>query len=245
MTVLLMKLAGPLQAWGDCSRFVRRETATEPTKSGVVGLVAAACGRRRTDPIEDLAGLTFGVRVDQPGALVRDFQTARSLDGTRTMPLSTRYYLSDAAFLAALEGPLPLLEGLVESIRNPTFPLYLGRRSCPPAEPILSADALREGSVVDALQREPWRAAAWYRKKHRTASHARLTLVVDSDAAGADQAWEVRATVRDMPISYDPRDRSYGIRSIARGTVEVVNPDYRMVDNSQFGDHDPSSELGA
>lgn len=245
MTVLLMKLAGPLQAWGDRSRFVRRESATEPTKSGVIGLVAAACGRRRTDPIEDLAGLTFGVRVDQPGALVRDFQTARSLDGTRTMPLSVRYYLSDAVFLAALQGPPTLLEGLVESIRNPTFPLYLGRRSCPPAEPVLSADALREGSVVDVLRTEPWRAAAWYRKKYRSSLHPRLTLVVDAEAAGADITWEVRTTARDQPVNYDPRDRTYGIRSVARGSVDVVNPDYRPEDIGQFGDHEPLSELGA
>lgn len=245
MTVLLLKLAGPLQAWGDRSRFVRRETATEPTKSGVIGLVAAACGRRRTDPIEDLAGLVFGVRVDQPGSLIRDFHTARSLDGTRTMPLSTRYYLSDAAFLAALEGPRPLLEGLVESILNPTFPLYLGRRSCPPAEPVLSSEALREGSVVDVLRSEPWRAARWYRKKHKASQHQRLTLVVDAEAAVSDDIWDVRTTVRDRPISYDPRDRSYGIRSVARGTVEVSNPEYRPVMAGHFGDHDPLTEMGA
>lgn len=244
MTVLLMKLCGPLQAWGERSRFVRRETATEPTKSGVIGLVAAASGRRRTDPIEDLAGLVFGVRVDQPGSLVRDFQTAHSLDGSRVMPLSTRYYLSDAVFLAALQGPPALLEGLADSIRKPTFPLYLGRRSCPPAEPIVAADALREGSVVDVLRAEPWRAASWYRKKHKVLGHARLTLVVDAEAA-YDDLWDVRTTARDQPISYDPRDRTYGVRSIARGTVEVTNPDYEADATGNFGVHDPLSELGA
>ena len=76
MTVLLLRLAGPMQAWGDNSRFTRRDTRMIPTKSGVLGLLAAADGRRRTDPIEDLAGLRFGVRVDQPGQLQRDFQTA-------------------------------------------------------------------------------------------------------------------------------------------------------------------------
>jgi len=165
MTVLLMKLCGPLQAWGERSRFVRRETATEPTKSGVIGLVAAASGRRRTDPIEDLAGLVFGVRVDQPGSLVRDFQTAHSLDGSRVMPLSTRYYLSDAVFLAALQGPPALLEGVADLIRKPTFPLYLGRRSCPPAEPIVAADALRDSFALQTrvgdLEAQLASATAW------------------------------------------------------------------------------------
>jgi CRISPR-associated protein (Cas_Cas5) len=48
---------------------------------------------------EEFVGLRFGVRIDQPGRLVRDFQTARSLDGTQTMPLSYRFYLADASSL--------------------------------------------------------------------------------------------------------------------------------------------------
>lgn len=244
MTVLLLKLAGPLQAWGDRSRFVRRDTATEPTKSGVVGLLAAAGGRRRTDPIEDLADLTFGVRIDQPGSLIRDFQTARSLDGTRTMPLSTRYYLSDAVFLAALQGPTPLLEAIAETLRHPSFPLYLGRRSCPPAEPVLGDDPLREASLVDVLVGEPWRAATWYRGR-RTSARQRLTLVVDAEAAGPEEIWDLRTTVRDHPINFDPRNRSYGLRSVARGTVEVTNPDHRPVESGQYGEHEPLAELGA
>ena len=79
MTVLLLRLAGPLQSWGDSSRFTTRATRREPTKSGVIGLLAAAQGRRRTDSIEDLLTLRFGVRTDQPGSVVRDFQTAMDL----------------------------------------------------------------------------------------------------------------------------------------------------------------------
>lgn len=53
MSVLLLQLAGPLQSWGDSSRFVRRETRNEPTKSGVIGMLASAQGRTREDSIED------------------------------------------------------------------------------------------------------------------------------------------------------------------------------------------------
>jgi len=45
MSVLLLRLAGPLQSWGDSSRFATRGTRREPTKSGVIGMVAAALGR--------------------------------------------------------------------------------------------------------------------------------------------------------------------------------------------------------
>lgn len=74
MSVLLLRLAGPMQAWGDSARFVRRTTRHEPTKSGVVGLLASALGRGREESVEDLAQLEMGVRADQPGTLLRDFQ---------------------------------------------------------------------------------------------------------------------------------------------------------------------------
>ena len=51
MTVLLLRLAGPLQSWGVKSRFTVRATELAPTKSGIIGMLAAAVGRRRTDPI--------------------------------------------------------------------------------------------------------------------------------------------------------------------------------------------------
>ena len=107
MTVLLLRLAGPLQAWGVKSRFTVRSTELAPTRSGIIGMLSAAIGRRRTDPIEDLLSLRFGVRKDQPGQVIRDFHTARSLDGKDSMPLSNRYYLADAVFLAGIEGDRP------------------------------------------------------------------------------------------------------------------------------------------
>jgi CRISPR system Cascade subunit CasD len=39
MAVLLLRLAGPMQAWGTQSRFVNRDTELEPSKSGVIGLL--------------------------------------------------------------------------------------------------------------------------------------------------------------------------------------------------------------
>lgn len=246
MSVLLLKLAGPLQAWGDSSRFVRRETGPQPTKSGIVGLLAASMGRRRTDEIEDLAELTFGVRIEQPGALLRDFQTARSLDGSRTMPLSTRYYLSDAVFLAAVEGPTDLITGIAECLQRPMFPLYLGRRSCPPSEPVSAPGSVRDGSLLQVLVHEPWRAARWHRR--RVQSHQpRLAITVDETAARAEpdllEDRQSARIVRDQPISFDPRLRQYGFRSVVRGSASVVNPDFMPpVDRAA---HDPMAELGA
>ena len=74
---LLLRFAGVLQSWGTDSRFEIRRTETIPTKSGIIGFLAAALGRRRDEDIDDLADLKIGVRADQPGALISDFHTAK------------------------------------------------------------------------------------------------------------------------------------------------------------------------
>jgi CRISPR system Cascade subunit CasD len=221
MSTLLLHLAAPLQAWGDSSRFTRRQTRSEPTKSGVIGLLAAAQGRRRTDSIEDLLSLRFGVRVDQPGRLMRDFQTAQRWDTGARMPLSYRYYLADAVFVAAIEGERSLLEGLDDALRRPAFPLFLGRRSCPPAAPVATG-VVMEG-LVDALRAHPWQAAQWYRRTQPRL--VTLRLVMDASDATAERA----ETVRDVPLSYDPQRREYGWREVLvdRDGVTMTNPDGR------------------
>ena len=110
MATLLLRLAAPLQSWGSDSKFETRKTDREPTKSGVVGLLAAALGLRRddTEGLARLNGLRFAVRADQEGSLLVDFHTAKSRD---TSYVTYRHYLQDAVFLAGLEElaqPMPL-----------------------------------------------------------------------------------------------------------------------------------------
>ena len=220
MTTLLLLLAGPLLAWGDSSRFSRRDTRMVPTKSGVLGLLAAAQGLRRTDPLEDLVHLRFGVRSDQPGSLQRDFQTAIDWRTGKSMPLSYRYYLADARFVAGVEGPRPVVEGLAAVLQRPAFPLYLGRRSCPVGHaPFLG---IVEEPLEQALREAPWEAAAWYRAKQP--SDVELDLHVD---AKPDDS-RPRETRRDVPVSFDPRHRDYGWREVATADpVRILNPEGR------------------
>lgn len=214
MTVLLLRLAGPMQAWGDSSRFSRRDTRVVPTKSGVLGLLAAAEGRRRTDPIEDLARLRFGVRVDQPGRLQRDFQTAINWDTGQSMPLSYRYYLADAVFVAGVEGDRALLEGLAERVRRPRFPLYLGRRSCPVTDPVFLA--LVEEGLETSLRAQPWMASRWHRRMK--GAEVRLDLYLDAELNDSRPV----ETRRDIPLSYSPERREYGWREVAQAEPVVV-----------------------
>lgn len=230
MSTLLLRLAGPMQAWGSESRFAYRKTEPAPTKSGVLGLLAAAKGIRRTEPLTELLGLSFGVRIDQPGELTRDFQTARTLDGSSSMPLTYRYYLSDAVFVAAVQGDDALVQGLAEALRRPYFPLYLGRRSCPPVGKITLG--VVPGSVEEALRAAPWEASEWYRK--------RSGVVVDLEILrDADPGEAVFETIRDEPISFDPSHRQHGYRHVVRVRTEVDNP---LVSTARA--HDPFALLG-
>lgn len=138
MATLLLRLAAPLQAWGADSKFETRKTAREPTKSGVIGLLAAALGLRRdeTEPLTRLVQLRFGVRVEREGQLLVDFHMARNEEKDRSY-VTYRHYLEDAVFLVGLESEdTALLQELAEALTHPVFPLYLGRRACPPTLPL-------------------------------------------------------------------------------------------------------------
>lgn len=142
MATLLLRLAAPLQAWGADSKFETRRTAREPTKSGVIGLLAAAQGIRRDedDALQRLNALRFGVRADREGQLLVDYHTAATEKDRaqgKTTYQTCRHYLSDAVFLVGLEsGDETLLRRLETALRAPVFPLFLGRRSCPPTLPL-------------------------------------------------------------------------------------------------------------
>lgn len=218
---LLLRLRAPLQAWGADSRYRYRQTHHVPTKSGILGLISAAEGRRRVDSVKDLVALEFGVRVEQQGSIVRDYQTAidwKQRDaGRKSQPmLSERFYLSDAHFLAALSGPQEILEGIRDALLNPAYPLYLGRRSCP-AGPDLVA-GIKTGDVESVLRAEPWGAARWYRAARPTTVH--LPLYRDARAGE-----KVEERVRDIPRSFDPRRRDYDWRLVhAPDPVMLENP---------------------
>lgn len=242
MSVLLLQLAGPLQAWGDSSRFTRRETRREPTKSGVVGLLASALGRSREADLSDLAALEFAVRADQPGTILRDFQTERPVKGD-PMPLTYRYYLADAKFLVALGGDRAFLEELDQALRHPCWPLYLGRRSCPPDLPVTRGVHDEYADVRDALIREPWIASPWFKKRLKGGSVDELEVVCD---ARAGEPAEYRS---DYPLSFAAAGRVYADRPVYRFRAPNPSGERPAVDPVQPAsapcnpphDHDPMS----
>lgn len=207
MPTLLIELAGPQQAWGSRSRFATRGTENAPTRSGVIGLVAAAMGLARTETLERFQVLEFGVRVDQPGRIERDFQTARTLDGRTSMPLSDRHYLADAVFLVGLSAAdLEELVEIEDALRRPHFPLYLGRRAFPPAGPLRTR--IVDEALRDALATAPWCA----KDSHRTsAGEQHPSLEMFFDARPGERA---DLSLQDNPRSFDPRRRRHDWRDV-------------------------------
>ncbi len=172
MATLLIRLVGPMQSWGTTSRFDHRDTGKEPSKSGVVGLLAAALGidRENWEYLEPLTRLAMGVRHDRPGMPKRDYQTAGcansdsiiKADGTQAKDgvVSQRFYIADAAFLVGLEDrDRPFLERIHAALRNPVWPLALGRKSYVPSESIWIANGLQDDPLRDVLTRWPWIAS--------------------------------------------------------------------------------------
>lgn len=222
MAVLLIRLAGPMQSWGDSSRYARRTTRREPTKSGIVGLIASALGRTREDPVDDLAQLELAVRVEQPGQLMRDFQTERPMDGGKPMPLSDRYYLADACFLVALGGPNEMLEKVEAALRLPRRPLYLGRRSCPADMPLCLGIDGEAQDVRQVLAREPWMASERYKSRHTDVLV--LEMVADARDGEVCESWA------DYPLTYSASGRRYACRPVTR--LRVPNPDIVALDDA-------------
>ncbi|MHB9145227.1 MAG: type I-E CRISPR-associated protein Cas5/CasD [Symbiobacteriia bacterium] len=167
--LLLLRLEGPLQAWGLRARWDVRDTGDEPSKSGIMGLLGCALGYPHYDPrLEELdQELTMGVRVERPGTRLTDFQTASgsfltaaggvrgSADDPATI-ISPRAYLQDAAFLVVLGGRPDVLERCRAALARPQWPIYLGRKACPPTRPVLVGITDVYDSIEDAMQQHPW-----------------------------------------------------------------------------------------
>ncbi len=169
MPTLLLRLMGPMQSWGTTSRFDQRDTGKEPSKSGVIGLIAAAMGIDRENwiDLEPLTRLVMGVRHDRPGVPKYDYQTAGcaatdtiiQADGkpAKSGVVSQRDYLADAAFLVGLEcEDRLLLERIYAALQNPVWTLALGRKSYVPSEPIWIENGLQDAPLREVLAQWPW-----------------------------------------------------------------------------------------
>ena len=152
MHTLLFNLTAPTMRFSAQQTYNNKPTLPYPTKSAVIGLVAASLGRRRSENIDDLANMRMGVAVLNKPHTFTDFQTMGYTNMTQTtrMPIQRKQYLSDCKFQIALESDNEsLLESIARSFTNPAFPLFCGARDCIVTEPI--SGTINEGKIEDNI----------------------------------------------------------------------------------------------
>jgi len=167
---LIFRLYGPLAAWGDIAVGEYRPSFAHPSKSAIIGLLAAALGIRRDEEERQqrlAESCFFAVRVDSMGILLRDYHTTQvpsarkgithytrrselAVEDQNTI-LSSRDYRCDSAYTVAIsvaDAAPHTVQDLAAALQKPIFTLYLGRKSCPLALPlqpqVVNAATLRE-----------------------------------------------------------------------------------------------------
>jgi CRISPR system Cascade subunit CasD len=169
---LVFQLYGPMAAWGDIAVGEYRPSFAHPSKSAIVGLLAAALGIRRDEDDRHIKlsnSFLFAVRVDSMGWLLRDYHTTQvpstkrgAVHYTRKSELagndqntilSSRDYRCDTAYTIAInmvEDAQHSVTELAAALQQPVFTLYLGRKSCPLALPV-HPHIIRAASLHEAL----------------------------------------------------------------------------------------------
>jgi CRISPR system Cascade subunit CasD len=180
---LIFCLYGMMASWGDIAVGEYRPTYDRPSKSAVLGMIAAALGIRRDEEaqLRELAvQYRMALRVDTPGTLLRDYHTAQvpssgkgrnkvtyttrksELSGSKNdlkTILSSRDYRCDAHYTVCLwnnsaSPPYPL-STIRDHLEKPVFNLCLGRKSCPPALP-LHPQIIQADTISDAFSSVPF-----------------------------------------------------------------------------------------
>jgi CRISPR system Cascade subunit CasD len=226
MRGLLLRLAGPLQSWGEHSTFGVRDSLPYPTRSGLIGLFAAAMGMPRTASLQCFDALRFVVRVDRPGTPMVDFHTVGGgLPRARTVPtadgkrrpagtttiVSNRTYLADAVFVVAATGEDTLVEDVCTALRSPVWAPFLGRRACPPDAPLLIAGPVHDAESL--LRAVPLARRAGRNNPQETVDVIWETPPTDSIAS--------RTTINDVAESFAPHSRRYRSRDVYMTPLDV------------------------
>ncbi|PXK15592.1 type I-E CRISPR-associated protein Cas5/CasD [Klebsiella variicola] len=177
---LVFQLYAPLASWGEEASGEIRHSAAVPTRSALLGLVAAALGIRRDEEerlntfnqhyhlaVHALASQERWLRDYHTVSAPRENKKYRYFTRRDELTLapdeigtliSQREYRCDGYWhvaLSATAGAPYALTALREALLTPYFPLYLGRKSCPlalPLAPRLMTGTLKEIFILAAQE---------------------------------------------------------------------------------------------
>lgn len=158
--IITLRLNGALQSWGYNSDFSYRNTGLFPTKSAVLGLCCAAKGLSRGSKeeryfLESMCDCKMTAiviprirqgRDKQWPINVRRIEDFHTVENTKTASgkissnavITYRQYICDADFLVLLEVPRGMADDLEDDLSDPTWGIWLGRKSCIPSAPVFA-----------------------------------------------------------------------------------------------------------
>jgi CRISPR system Cascade subunit CasD len=174
---LIFTLSATISAMGDLAGHQRRGTYQWPGRSALTGLLGAALGLQRTDNFKMIDNLGMAVAVFSSGdeTSFRDYHTVETVPSAKakqpnsrpealisaTGQTNTTITLRDyrTGFLCGVAlwgGPL---EHIRDALHQPTYTLYLGRKSCPLSAPVAAKliDAATAEEAISKVQVPGWR----------------------------------------------------------------------------------------
>lgn len=218
LKTVLLKLSGPMQSWGTSSHFETRNTDYYPSKSAVIGIIAASFGYRRDEDekIKKLNDLDFAVRVDQVGTSRKDFHIATKYKDNGDFErnyVTYRYYLEDSVFIVALSSEdKKWMDEIIYALKHPYFQQFMGRRSCPvPIDFVLKES---EQGAIDALKNLAWQASEQYQRKNKECI---ADIYADKELLD-DEPYSTR---NDRVVSFSQKERKFGPRFEARTSIKL------------------------
>jgi len=243
---LVLRLAGPMQAWGIQSRFEYRDTGIEPSRSGVIGLLGCSLGIGREDKkfLSRCMGLEMGVLVLKEGAVLRDYHVSgggkwkgreygvATANGKSTTVVSNRYYLSDADFLVGLIGEPGFIGQLSAGVKSPVWPIFLGRKAFVPSHPVFVA-TLQLHDMKEVLLEGLSRLAAkegWLQDSSSGSSSNPILSNLPWLAGSRQEAHFLRMQTEcdqdagteknDVPLSFSKLDKRYMKRYVSNTYID-------------------------
>lgn len=232
MKSLALYLCAPLQSWGVSSVFNERSSYNSPTRSGILGMLAAACGIDKNNDqeeaqwLKEVAPLSMTTLLFKRGTRLTDFHTVganydkEDCWQKKMMPLSAegkikkdpvvthRDYLTDSIFGVILTGEDALLDKLATGLLNPIWGVWLGRKSCIPTEPVFAGLFSSKEEAIRALKERYKHTLLRVNDTHFDTTD--IVCVYETQDNAADM-------IRDIPISF--KQRKFHARAIAEGYV--------------------------
>jgi CRISPR system Cascade subunit CasD len=177
--IVILRFDAPMVSFGGVLVDAHGITREFPSCSMLTGLLGNALGmdHRDADDLDALQRrLIYAVRCDVAGEILRDYQTVdlsqsflkqgwttrgtlqgrAGAEATRTgTHIRYRDYIANSIYTVALtlipDGAGPDMNRIEEALRAPARPLFIGRKPCLPAAPLLAArtqgEVMREGLI--------------------------------------------------------------------------------------------------